>query len=95
MNQLTLSGFDEELAHRIRHIAKQEGLSLSQAALRLLRLGAGLDQPKDAGGIVGSSLDHLIGTWTTEEAAGVNNALKNFEQIDESMWKCKYGLSNG
>ena len=50
---------------------------------------------KNTGGTVGSSLDHLIGTWTAEEAAGVNNALKDFEQIDESMWKCKYGLSNG
>ncbi len=87
MNQLTLSGFDEELAGRIRHLANQEGLSLSQAALRLLRLGAGLDQPKDTDGTVGSSLDHLIGTWTAEEAAEVNNALKDFEQIDESMWK--------
>lgn len=93
MNQLTLSGFDEELVDRIRHLAKQEGLSLSQAALRLLRLGAGLDQPKDAGGTVGSSLDHLIGAWTAEHAAEVNNALKDFEQINESMWK--YGLSNG
>ena len=93
MNQLTLSGFDEELAGRIRHLAKQEGLSLSQAALRLLRLGAGLDQPKDAGGTVGASLDHLIGTWTAEHSAEVNNALKDFDQIDESMWK--HGLSNG
>ncbi len=92
MNQLTLSGFDEKLASRIRQLAKQEGLSLSQAALRLLRLGAGLDQPKDADGIVGSSLDHLIGTWAAAEAAEVNNALKDFEQIDESMWK--HGLSN-
>ena len=79
-----LSGFDEELAGRIRQLAKQEGLSLSQAALRLLRLGA---QPKDTDGTVGASLDHLIGTWTAAEAAKVNNALKDFEQIDESMWK--------
>ncbi len=50
---------------------------------------------KNTGGTVGSSLDHLIGTWTAEEAAEVNNALKDFEQTDESMWKCKYGLSNG
>ena len=44
-------------------------------------------QSKNTGGTVGSSLDHLIGTWTAEEAAEVNNALKDFEQIDESMWK--------
>lgn len=42
---------------------------------------------KNTGGTVGSSLDRLIGTWTAEEAAEVNNALKDFEQIDESMWK--------
>ena len=28
MNQLTRSGFDRELAGRIRHLAEQEGLSL-------------------------------------------------------------------
>ena len=42
---------------------------------------------KNTDGTVGSSLDHLIGTWTAEEAAEVNNALKDFGQIDESMWK--------
>ena len=42
---------------------------------------------KNTGDTVGASLDHLIGTWMAEEAAEVNNALKDFEQIDESMWK--------
>ena len=87
MNQLTLKGFDEELVGRIRHFANQEGISLNQAALRLLRVGAGLNQSKDNGDTVGSSLDHLIGTWTLEEAEALNNAVKDFEQIDESMWK--------
>ncbi len=87
MNQLTLKGFDEELVERIRHFANQEGISLNQAALRLLRVGAGLNQSKDSGDTVGSSLDHLIGTWTLEEAEALNNAVKDFEQIDESMWK--------
>ena len=32
-------------------------------------------------------LDHLIGTWTTEEAAEVNRALEDFSAIDEEMWK--------
>ena len=86
MNRLTLSGFDEELAGRIRHFANQEGISLNQAALRLLRVGAGLNPSKDSGDTVGSSLDHLIGTWTLEEAEALN-AVKELEQIDESMWK--------
>ena len=86
MNQLTLSGFDKELTDRIQHFANQEGISLNQAALRLLRVGAGLKQSKDSS-TVGSSLDHLIGTWTLEEAEALNNAVKELEQIDESMWK--------
>ena len=42
MNQLTVRGFDDELAERIRRLAKQDGTSLNQAALKLLRKGAGL-----------------------------------------------------
>lgn len=87
MNQLTISGFDEELTNKIQHVANQEGISLNQAALKLMRFGAGLSQPKNAGDTVGSSLDHLIGTWTHEEADELNNALKDFDQIDEYMWK--------
>ena len=42
MNQLTVRGFDDELAERIRRLAKRDGTSLNQAALKLLRKGAGL-----------------------------------------------------
>ena len=37
MNQLTVRGFDDELAERIRRVAKRDGTSLNQAALKLLR----------------------------------------------------------
>ncbi|MCE2434163.1 MAG: hypothetical protein J4F29_14785 [Candidatus Latescibacteria bacterium] len=87
MNQLTISGFDEELTDKIQHVANQEGISLNQAALKLMRFGAGLGQTKNASDTVGTSLDHLIGTWTREEADELNNALKDFDQIDEYMWK--------
>ena len=42
MNQLTVRGFDDELSDRLRGLARREGISLNQAALRLLRKGAGL-----------------------------------------------------
>ena len=37
MKQLTIRGFDDELIRRIRAVAREEGLSLNQAVLRLLR----------------------------------------------------------
>lgn len=85
MHQLTIRGFDDELEGYIRHLAKREGISLNRAVLQLIRRGANLDVP-DAD-VVGSSLDHLTGTWTAGEADAIDRALADFSQIDEELWK--------
>ena len=38
-------------------------------------------------GAVGSLLDHLMGTWTVEEADAIDGALQDFSRIDEAMWE--------
>ena len=87
VNQLTVRGFDDELADHLRRLAKRDGTSLNQAALKLLRKGAGLADPGQDPDTVGSSLDHLIGSWTDEEAAELDAALEEFEVIDEAAWR--------
>lgn len=87
MNQITVSGFDEELKARIQRLAQSEGISLNQAALKLLQKGAGISDTVDAPNTVGSSLDHLIGTWTQAEVDEMDAALKEFETIDEALWR--------
>lgn len=87
MKQLTVRGFDEELARSIQRLAKRDGTSLNRAALKLLRKGAGLKDGSASADTVGSSLDHLIGTWSPAEANELNAALEEFETIDESVWK--------
>lgn len=87
MNQLTIRGFDDDLSSSIRRLAKQEGISLNQAALRLLRKGAGLSDGSRGGDVVGSSLDHLIGNWTAAETDEMDSALEEFETIDEAAWR--------
>ena len=59
MKQLTVRGFDDELSASLRRLAKSEGISLNQAALRLLRKGAGLTDSKGNPNVVGHSLDDL------------------------------------
>jgi len=86
MKQLTIRGFDDNLATQIQRLANREGISLNQAVLKLLRKGAGLGE-KGTNDTVGSSLDHLIGTWTADEAEQVERAVEDFEEIDESMWE--------
>ena len=87
MNQLTVRGFNDELADSIRRLAKSEGISLNQAALRLLRKGAGLKEGPRDDNRIGSSLDDLFGTWSTGDAEAFNAALDVFEKVDESAWK--------
>ena len=87
MNQITVRGFGDELAESIRRLAEREGISLNQAALRLLRKGAGLTDPAGGPTSIGSSLDDLFGTWSREDAEAFSSALHVFEAVDESAWK--------
>ena len=87
VNQLTVRGFDEQLSESIRRLAKRDGTSLNQAALKLLRKGAGLADGRGNPNAVGSSLDHLFGAWSREEAKAFNAALDVFETVDQSAWE--------
>ena len=86
MNQLTVRGFDDELNSVVHGLARQEGISLNQAALRLLRKGAGLTDGKKNPNAIGSSLDDLFGAWSQDEAESFDSALEVFEVVDESAW---------
>ena len=79
-------GFDDDLAGHILRLAKREGISLNRAALKLLRKGAGLTDASRSADFVGSSLDYLIGSWSSEEAAELDQALEDLEVIDEAAW---------
>ena len=83
VHQLTVQGFDADLADSIRRLARQERISLNQAALRL---EAALADDQGSADTVGSSLDHFIGTWTREQADETDRALEDLEGIDESQW---------
>jgi hypothetical protein len=87
MRQLSLRGFDDELEKRIRETARREGISLNRAALLLIRKGAGLERSGKPVTVVGDSLDHLIGQWSSEEAREFLESIKPLEQIDRSFWK--------
>jgi hypothetical protein len=86
MTQLTVRGFDKVLARRIRDVAKARGLSLNQAAVLLLRQGAGL-APAEASARVGDSMKTLIGSWSRAEEAEFRRAVRPLEKIDATFWK--------
>ena len=87
MQQLTVRGFDSELERRLRQLAERQGLSLSQAAVRLMRLGAGLTPEPRARDVIGHSLDPFFDTWTAEEEREFLESIDSCEQIDEELWR--------
>ena len=60
--QLTIRGFEPELLRRLELLAGKQGVSLNQAALRLMRMGAGLESAVQDFEI-GGSLDKYAGVW--------------------------------
>ena len=83
MGQLTVRGFGDELDAAMRRLAAREKIALNQAALKLLRRGAGLSEDVERPWTVGSSLDDLIGSWIAQEADGFEAAVKDLEMFDE------------
>ena len=87
MDQLTVTGLGNELYATLDKLAKSEGISLNEAALKLLSSGAASAEVRRHSDKVGSSFDHLIGLWTDQEAAEFDAALHDMEIIDESIWQ--------
>jgi hypothetical protein len=88
MKQLTIRGFDRDLERRLRELARREGLSLNQAALRLLQRGAAQSVPQAATPHrIGDALDDLAGTWTAADAREFETAIQPCAMVDESFWR--------
>ena len=87
LSQITIRDFGPDLENRLRRIAATEGISLNQAAIRLLRRGAGLQGTGGPADCVGDSLDRLAGTWSEEESQDFLGAVEACEMVDESLWQ--------
>jgi hypothetical protein len=87
MNQLLLSGFDRELARRIKEVARREHVSLNKAALLLMRRGAGLVESETSSSAVGDALDRFIGRWSAADEKRLLAGIAPCETVDEALWK--------
>lgn len=85
MTQLTLRGFDRELEQALRRLAKRERVSLNQAALELMRKGAGL-----GGGLkgpIGDALEPFVGSLAADDADAADEAVRDTDRADLQLQK--------
>ena len=83
LTQLTLRNFEPELVRALEELSHGQGLSLNQAALQLMRRGAGIGQ-NDKRIRIGHALDRFIGTMTEQEEQEFLQATESCRQIIHS-----------
>lgn len=89
MTQLTLRGFDREIERELRRVARENGISLNQAALKLLRRGAGLAGTRLTP--IGSALDRFVGSLSDADAADVDRAVRAADEADLAAQRKQQG----
>jgi hypothetical protein len=77
----TLRGIPRGLDEAVRRKAKQEGTSLNETVIELLKLGVGLK----GGRILHHDLDDLAGKWVHDPV--VDAVIEDQRAIDPEMWE--------
>ncbi|CBK40424.1 conserved protein of unknown function [Nitrospira defluvii] len=86
MKAITLRNLPPEVARTVQRRAKQKKTSVNKAVIELLEESAGGAAKKTAP-VRYHDLDHLAGTWTTEEAATFEQLIAEQRPIDPELWK--------
>ena len=78
--QYTLRGIPPRVDDALRRTAKQQGVSLNQAAMDALTHGLGLGEDKP----LHHDLDDLAGTWVDDPA--FDEAVRQIDCVDPDLW---------
>lgn len=85
MKTLTLRGLPTSLKRAIEQRATQKRISLTKAAIELLEEAAGT-RKTGVNAVIYPDLDELAGSWTREESATFEVALREQRGIDGDLW---------
>ena len=87
--QLTLRGIDPCLEQALRAEAERRGVSLNEAALRLLESAIGLvhNQTRTTESPHFDDLDQLAGTRSPAEADELDAHLRKLRQVEPELWR--------
>ena len=84
MSQITIRSLPKDLEKSIRELSKQQGTSLNKTLIGLLEKATGLDHSRTA---KKRDLSKIAGTWSSHEADEFEDRIREFESVDEELWK--------
>ena len=82
-SNFNLRGIPSDVMDILKKEAKRLRMSVNALALKMIEQSLGLSHAK----FVHHDLDHLAGSWSSEEEKIFNKDTKSFEKIDKEMWQ--------
>lgn len=86
MKAVTIRGIDPEVADKLKTVAAEQGKSINQLTLEIVKEGLGL-QKKRKFSREYNDLDHLFGRWSEEDFIAIHGRIQQERQVDEELWK--------
>ena len=82
-SNFNLRGIPAEVMSILKKEAKRLHMSVNALTLKLIKQSLGISHEI----FIHHDLDHLSGSWSSEEEKNFNKETKFFEKIDKEMWK--------
>lgn len=86
MKSVTLRGVDSDTAEKLKATAKNQGKSINQLAIDLIKESLGLKKEKKYSRRY-TDLDDLFGRWSDDEFNYITGKIAQERQIDPELWK--------
>jgi hypothetical protein len=83
-SNFNLRNLSPEVMSLLRDKAAKQKISINSLILQLLEQSLGFKRPVNK--VIFHDLDHLAGTWTSEDMQTFKNSIKTFEKIDKELW---------
>ncbi len=86
MKAITIRGIDASVSTKLKMFAKNEGKSVNQLVLDIIKQNIGMQKKKKYTKKY-DDLDHLFGSWTDTEFSRIQAAVNDQRKIDMELWK--------
>jgi len=86
MKVITIRGVEPILSEKLKRAAKEEGKSVNQFIIEMLKKNFGL-QKKKKYTLLHHVLDHLFGRWNEKEFNQIQNKIDSERKIDKELWE--------
>jgi len=86
MKAITIRGVEPEVSDKLKSFAAEQGKSVNQLTLEIVKEGLGLRKGKKYSREY-DDLDHLFGKWDDDEFREIHTKIDQERHVDQELWK--------